>query len=60
MLGLMPVYRLLFTYLTDCGGKLDSEDQSRVSKWINERRGKGEQWDLGRVEFETLQRALLS
>jgi len=51
--------RLLFTYITSTGGRLDAAESSQLREWLQERRKEGKNWDLSESEFESLQKALV-
>ncbi|KAH8114825.1 nucleotide exchange factors-like protein [Phellopilus nigrolimitatus] len=59
-LHMLISFRLFYTYLTSARGELEDNDKEVLLSWIQERRGKGENWDLGSEELDTLQRALTS
>ncbi|EJD05711.1 nucleotide exchange factors-like protein [Fomitiporia mediterranea MF3/22] len=50
--------RLFYTYMTSAGGRLEPNDKELLLKWLQERRGKGEHWDLQAQELDTLQDSL--
>lgn len=50
--------RLFYTYLASAGGKFDDAKKKQLSTWIMERRAKGDDWDLGAEELDTLENAL--
>ncbi|KAL5533241.1 FES1 [Sanghuangporus sanghuang] len=52
--------RLFFTYMTSAGGHLRQGDKETLLKWIQDRRRKGENWDLQPQEVDDLQKSLSS